>query len=207
MVDGDFYYSGPAILDCGSNISVLPASHLNPDILAVLKKDPKMVEISGVGGKVSTIGHFTAKLKLGQLELPKVKFLVADQNTPCLLGQNIIYHEGLSGFEVDYRQKFVAFKLADGTYRRVIYSKSGSGDPVAQHQAKNAAPSGLAAKLLKLKADFGIKLPADKTDTAMVEKMADCLLENSDVFGDDDNMGQMVGEVATLPTFGEAAKK
>ena len=57
-------------------------------------------------------------------------------------------------------------------------------------------------KLELLATKFDVKLAHD--DLAELEQLADCLLRNADVFGDDENMGTLVGEMASLPTKGDA---
>ena len=62
-------------------------------------------------------------------------------------------------------------------------------------------PPTLSKKFKKLEKAHEIKLEHD--DLVALEKMADLLLENADVFGDELNMGTLIGETAYLPTAGE----
>ena len=102
-----FYHGGPGILDTGSDISIVPLSHLHADAVKLLKSFDETRNVTGVGGKLPISGFFDAKVQLGELTLPKVRFMVADADIPCLLGLNIIEHDLVDEFAVHYSQKLV----------------------------------------------------------------------------------------------------
>ena len=250
----NFFHGGPGILDTGSDISIVPMSQLNSDAVKMLKKFERPRDISGVGGKVSIVGFFDARVQLGELDLPTVRFMVVDANFPCLLGLDVIEHDLVDEFAVSFRQKVVKFHLKSGSTKLVKYFKNGDDLVLLQNglcpqteypqpqlptgdlgtkkdtglcletgsthsvtkkdkglclkteclsgTKKDSIPADLKQKLELLATKFEVKL--DHDNLVELEKMADCLLKNADVFGDDENMGTLIGEYATLPTVGEA---
>ena len=122
-----FSHTGPAILDTGSNVTVIPIKQLQPSMAALVTKCTTSSNISGVGGKLQVVGHLDAKLQLGDLELPDTRFLVVDQDIPCLLGQNVLTHELLTGFKVDFQSKSVTFFSKCGTPKSATYTHFGRG--------------------------------------------------------------------------------
>ena len=79
-------FTGPGILDSGSNVTVLPVKSLSPHAKSQLVKSNTQGNIDGVGGRTPVLGHFDATLHAGTLVLPNIRFLVVDQDIPCLLG-------------------------------------------------------------------------------------------------------------------------
>ena len=71
-----FYHGGPAILDTGSNVTVVPLKQLQQKVVAQIGKITKTSNISGVGGKLQVVGYFDAELQLGDLVLPSIRFFV-----------------------------------------------------------------------------------------------------------------------------------
>ena len=196
-----FTHSGPAIIDTGSENTIIPFRNVNSDVVKRLEK-PRSVSIHGIGGKVPVLGICHADLQLGELVLPNVLLMVVDQPIPALLGQNITRHPSISKFEADERDKVIRMEKRNGDKTQFDFTDHATAVPESTvFKAESEANLSLEEKLHKLKSSWNIDL--DHPDPTELEGIADLVLKyGPDVFGDEDNMGLLVGCQAELRTEG-----
>ena len=104
-------FSGVAMLDSGCSTYILPIFRLPKE--AKKHGTHSDVHIKGINGSITALGELHCNINVGNCDLPifeDIKVLVTTQDTPILIGQNILVHNTLSSYVNDNQNATVEFR-------------------------------------------------------------------------------------------------
>ena len=212
-------FSGVAMLDSGCSTCIVPISQL-------LKEAKKHVthsdvHIKGINGRITALGELHCNINNGNRDSPifeDINVLVTTQDTPILIGQNILAHNTLGTYIIDNQNTTVEFRctFTSGytvhTAPMILASTSRHGPAYGALTSHNANQptigpqpniQTLDQKVNWLKQSVGISLP-NHPNRDELDATADLLIRYADIIGTENSIKGTFIRAVRIPTNGQS---
>ena len=104
-------FSGVAMLDSGCSTCIIPISQLPKEAKKYVTHSD--VYIKGINGSITALGELHCNIIIGNCDsliFEDINVLVTTQDTPILIGQNILAHNTLGSYMIDNQNATVEFR-------------------------------------------------------------------------------------------------
>ena len=180
---GYHLYNGPALLDTGSQINLLPLKFIPIRLRTRIQKSK--LEINGVASEpVNALGRINCKFSFGSGAL-KTLFYVIDLDVPILIGNESLLHRSITDFNISKEQiKLYRSTQSGKPYVNTIQYRK-RNVPVFLSRSEGKVPPSRGtpeAKCTWLKENLDLTLPTGHADQTELNQIINLLIEYHDVF-------------------------
>lgn len=189
----DKVLESPMLVDTGSDFCLISENKL-PDSMK-LELLPCDLTITGVGSINKPSGKLVCNVVLNECTVENIDFLAIKTNIPTIIGNNVLRHNSVSQHSVSQTEFSINFKNGKVCTMPLLEPYVQSATFVAQIPVTDT----LTEKLRWLKTKYEVNI--SYTDDDKLHQFVDLLIENRNIFGDDNTMGKFP-EMVRLKTQG-----
>ena len=205
-VKDGYLYTGPALIDTGSQVNLLPLKHIPYGLRKYIR--PAKMEINGVSDStVAAKGCIKVKFSFESGALT-TNFYVIDLDVPILIGNETLLHRSIIDFNIG-KESIKLYRTSitgKSTFTNTIpYRKQNVKVFLSRPEEKSPPSQGTPeAKCTWLKEHLDLTLPTDDVDKDELNQIIDLLIEYEDVFASSHlSHGTFPSEVPILTETGK----
>ena len=178
-----YLYTGPALMDTGSQINLLPLKYIPQGLRKHIR--PAKLEINGVASKpVNALGCIKCKFTFDSGSLNTLYYVI-DLDVPILIGNETLLHRSITDFNISKEQiKLYRTAKSGNQYVNIIpYRKRNLTVFLSRPEGKSPPARGTPeAKTSWLKESLDLTLPTDHENKDELNQITNLLLEYHDIF-------------------------